>query len=41
MDENTLRKMWQQDSWRPCADYEEWVELVKRAYDVLVEAARS
>ena len=41
MDENTLRKMWQQDSWRPFADYEEWVELVKRAYDVLVEAARS
>lgn len=41
MNEDTFREMWRQQSWPPFADYEEWAELVKRAYDVLVEAARS
>jgi len=41
MNESTLREMWEQYPWPPFATFEEWAELVKRAYDVLVDAARS
>jgi hypothetical protein len=41
MDEDKLKKMWSQRAWPPFAGYEEWAELTKRAYDVLVKAARA
>jgi hypothetical protein len=41
MNEDKLKEMWSQRTWPPFAGYEEWAELTKSAYDVLVKAAQS